>query len=109
MKQKIKVDLFYIEQKKQCGERFLRLFVMVLLTMVAVSFGNADTLKVNITSSVKSVYPYIKNGVSVILFIFFLAKAIPAVMGNNKETNWWELLGKNLRKNTVGFSYVSNK
>jgi len=93
MKQNVKMDFFCVEQKRQRRERFIQLVLMMLLGMVVVSFGQVDSLDLKLTKSVKSVYPYIKTGVSIVLFIFFLAKAIPAVMGNNKETNWWELLG----------------
>jgi hypothetical protein len=96
VKNELIVDWFQMEQKRERRERFLRLVGVSLLAMIAVSFGqNAAVGEFNnsLTNSIAAIYPYIKVGVSAILFIFFLAKAIPAVMGNDKETNWWALLG----------------
>jgi len=87
------VDLFEREQKRERKERFLKLVGICLLAIVAVSWGGDTEFGNSIAESIMDIYPYIKIGVSAILFIFFLAKAIPAVMGSNKEANWWELLG----------------
>lgn len=78
-----------LKSKRLVNEKVF--FMMVV--MVVSCFAQASAFNATLQDSIQAVYPYIQYGVSAIMFFFFVAKAIPAITGNNKEANWWELLG----------------
>ncbi len=52
-----------------------------------VAFGNS------LGANVATAFKYIKLAIQIGLFIWFVISVIQGIMGRDKETNWWKVIG----------------
>ena len=59
----------------------------VLFAQNEVAFGNS------LGANVATAFKYIKLAIQIGLFIWFVIAVIQGIMGRDKETNWWKVIG----------------